>query len=72
MKDEDKAFAINYYYDNLIKNKGITYDAYRHALDLFLLYEYCEWIMLGVKYKDADMERYSRYLEKAKTHLSKI
>lgn len=72
MKDADKAFAIDYYYDHLIKSKGIRYEDYRNALDLFLFYEYCEWIMLGVKYEDADMNRYRQYLEKAKIHLSKI
>lgn len=72
MKDEDKVFAIDYYYDHLIKSKGITYEAYRHTLDLFLLYEYCEWIMLGVKYEDADMERYQHYLSKAMRHLGKL
>jgi thiamine kinase-like enzyme len=70
MKDEDKRFAIDYYYDNLIKQKGIAYENYRHDLDLFLFYEYCEWIMLGNKYPDsADMERYKSYLEKTKRHL---
>ncbi len=72
MKEADKEFAINYYYDNLIKNKGISYNDYRYALDLFLLYEYCEWVMLGVKYEDADMERYERYLAKAKQHLKRF
>ena len=71
MKDEDKRFAIDYYYDNLVKQKGITYENYRRDLDLFLFYEYCEWIMLGNKYEDADMERYESYLEKAKRHLNK-
>ena len=67
MKDEDKAFAIDYYYENLVKNKGISYEKYRRDLDLFLFYEYCEWIMLGNKYPDsADMGRYKCYLEKAR------
>lgn len=66
MKDADKTFAIDYYYDNLIKHKGIDYGDYRRALDLFIFYEYCEWIMLGVKYDDADMVRYEKYLRKAR------
>jgi hypothetical protein len=37
--------------------------------DIFLLYEYCEWIMLGNKYPDANQARYSAHLEKAKTHI---
>ncbi len=69
MRDEDKAYAIDYYYNNLVKQKGVSYGEYRHTLDLFLLYEYCEWIMLGNKYEDADMERFNRYFAKANEHI---
>lgn len=72
MKEEDKSFAIEYYYENLVKQKGISYREYRNALDLFLLYEYCEWIMLGNRYEDADMERYRQYFAKAKEHIKTI
>lgn len=69
LKDEDKAFAIDYYYENLIKSKGIDYDEYRRSIDLFLFYEYCEWIMLGNKFEDADRNLLSKYMRKAKSHL---
>ncbi len=69
MRDEDKRFAIDYYYENLVKSKGIDFAHYRRTLDLFIFYEYCEWIMLGNKYADADMERYEKYLSKAKEHI---
>ena len=69
LKDEDKSFAIDYYFDKFIKNKGIGYEEYRRSIDLFLLYEYCEWIMLGNKYEDADRELFEKYLKKAKAHL---
>lgn len=69
MKEEDKAFAVDYYYEHLLRGKGIDYREYRSALDYFLFYEYCEWIMLGNKYDDADMERYRQYYAKAKAHL---
>lgn len=69
MKDDDKRFAIDYYYENLVKSKGITYEDYLRDLGLFIFYEYCEWIMLGNKYADADMERYQKYLTKAKNHI---
>ena len=72
MTDEDKSFAIDYYYHNFIKNKGIAYADYIFAIDCFLLYEYCEWIMLGNKYADANMDRYHSYLKKAKEHLKKL
>ena len=70
MTDEDRQFAIEYYYAHFIAEKGIAYADYRRALDLFLLYEYCEWIMLGVKYEGADQMRHAQYREKAKKHLS--
>ena len=70
MTEADRAFAIDYYYENLIRGKGIPYADYRRALDYFLLYEYCEWIMLGNKYPDADMTRYHFYLEKAQAHVA--
>ncbi len=66
MSDDDKAFAIEYYYTELVSKKGIAYQDYIFTLKLFLLYEYCEWVMLGNKYKDADMERYTLYFKKAK------
>lgn len=72
MKDEDKNFAIEYYYDKFIKRKGILYEDYRKAIDYFLLYEYCEWIMLGIKYGNTDSDRYRQYYKKAKEHLRKI
>lgn len=69
MTEADKKFAVDYYFDRLVKGKGISYGDYRRALDACLLYEYCEWIMLGVKYPDGDMTRYARYLKKAKQHI---
>ena len=72
MRDEDKIFALDYYYDNLIKKKGISRQEYDRAVDLFLLYEYCEWIMLGNKYPTADMTRYKAYLEKVYKHIENM
>ena len=72
MTEEDKAVAIDYYYERLVKGKGISYEDYRRSLDRFLLYEYCEWIMLGNRYPDADMERFEAYRKKAKTHVMQM
>ncbi len=72
MRSEDRAFAIDYYYDHLVGEKGIPYEAYRRDLDYFLLYEYCEWIMLGVRYGDTTSERYCRYLALAKEHIKHL
>ena len=54
MRQEDKEYAIEYYFEHLLKEKGIDYSDYRKTLDYFLLYEYCEWIMLGVEYNDTE------------------
>ena len=71
IKNEDKEFATRYYYDNLLKEKGIAEYDFRYSLALFVFYEYCEWIMLGNKYPDADMERYDKYMKKAKELLKR-
>lgn len=63
---DDKAFAIQYYYDHFVAQKGISYESYRLSLDYFLLYEYCEWIMLGHKYGSTDSERFRQYQKLAK------
>ena len=72
MTEEDKAFAIDYYYHHFLQDKGIAYADYRMALDYFLLYEYCEWIMLGIRYKDTQSDRYIRYRAMALEHLKKL
>ena len=69
--EADRAFAIDYYYDQLVSRKDIPYADYRRALDLFFLYEYAEWIMLGHKYGDTDSARYRRALTLA-LQLTKI
>ena len=71
MREEDKEFAILYYFDNFIKDKGIPFSEYKKAVDLFIFYEYCEWIMLGNKCSDADMVRFEEYKQKAKKHINK-
>ena len=69
MNDEDKKFAVEYYYENLIKAKGITYQEYIKTINYFLFYEYTEWIMLGNKYKDADMDRFNYYMKLSLSHI---
>lgn len=46
MREDDKQFAIRYYYENLVRKKGIRWADYHRDIKLFLLFEYCEWIML--------------------------
>ena len=72
MTQDDKDYAVDYYFEHLLKEKGIDYNAYRRTLDYFLLYEYCEWIMLGIKYNDTENERFQKYYAKAKEHIKKL
>lgn len=72
MSDADKAFAIEYYYNGLVKKHGISYDEFRRTLDVFLFFEYCEWVMLGNRYDARDDERYGYYLALAEDMAKKI
>ena len=72
MSDEDRLFAIEYYYRNFVSGRGISYEEYRRSLDLFVFYEYCEWIMVGNKYDNAKGELFKEYTIKAKSHLAEI
>lgn len=72
MTQADKDYAIEYYFEHLLKENGIDYNDYRRTLDYFLLYEYCEWIMLGVKYNETDSERFQKYYAKAKEHIKSL
>lgn len=66
MTEADKSFATDYYYQNLIRDKGISYEQYIATFRLFLFYEYCEWVYVGNKYNDTSMLRFQSYLAKAK------
>lgn len=72
MKDEDKKFAIEYYYERLLKDKGIGRDEYLKDLNLFLFYEYTEWIMVGNKYNTQNSDRFIHYTKLAKQLLPLI
>ena len=72
MTQLDREFATQYYFEHFIREKGIEYPEYRRTLDYFLLYEYCEWVAIGVKYGETNTERYRMYYAKAKEHLKKL
>lgn len=71
MGEDDKKFAIYYYYEKFVGVKGISYNEYRRSLDMFLLYEYCEWIMLGNKYDSVDKRMLEKYTKLAKALINK-
>ena len=60
--DADKAFAARYYYDRLPALHAVPFADFVRALRYFILYEYCEWIMVGNKYHTTDSPRYRQYL----------
>lgn len=61
LEAEDRAFAIDYYYQNLLQPLGIPFSEYQKALDLALFYEYCEWIYVGNRYNDRNSTYYRKY-----------
>ena len=66
MTREDRDFAIDHYYDKLLRERGIAYADWRRTLELFLFYEYCEWVFVGHKYGDTESEYYKKYLPLAR------
>ena len=72
MTQADQDFAVHYYYDNLLKEKGISFTDWLNTLEYFLFYEYCEWVFVGNKYNATDGEYYKKYLPIAKHQAAKI
>ena len=65
-KEEDiKQELIKYYYDNFVSLLNISYGEYLHDLELFLFFEYTEWIYVYNKFNLKKDERYYYYLSKA-------
>ena len=72
MSHEDKQFAKEYYFKKCVKPMGISRELYEKHLDLFLFYEYCEWIYVGNKFGDMDNDRFRKYLNMAKEMAIKL
>ena len=72
MTQADKEFAIDYYYEHLLKEKGVSYRDWRNTLEYFLFYEYCEWVFVGHKYDATDGEYFQKYLPIAKGQAEKL
>lgn len=69
---EDRSFAIDYYYENLLKKRGIPYAEWITTLEYFLFFEYCEWVFIGNKYNDQRSELYRKYLTLSRKQAEKI
>ena len=61
MTREDQRFAVDYYYENLIRHKGISYEDYLHTMKLFFYKEYSEWIYCANSSGDRSGEYYIKY-----------
>lgn len=61
----DRAFALDYYYENLISQKGISREAYDRTMQLFFFKEYSEWVYLAVSSGNFASEYYQKYAPKA-------
>ena len=66
MTMEDKEFAVQYYYDNLIRNKGISWDEYIRTMKLFFFKEYSEWVYFARSSNDFTKPEYQKYYAKCK------
>ncbi|MBO5891347.1 MAG: phosphotransferase [Oscillospiraceae bacterium] len=66
MTEEDRAFAVRYYYDKLIQSKGISWEDYLHSLRLFFFKEYSEWVYLARQSGDLTGEYCQKYYAVAK------
>lgn len=72
MTREDREFAVEYYYDRLLKDMGISHDDWRKTLDYFLFYEYCEWVYVGNRYGNTDNPYCQKYLPIARRQARRI
>lgn len=61
MCNQDKSYAIEYFYEHFASKKGIARNDFDRDLQLCLFYEYCEWIFVGNKYGNTDSERFRKY-----------
>lgn len=69
MSAEDKQFALDYYYENLVRHKGISRSEYDRTIKLFFFKEYSEWVYCAGISGDYGMDYYKKYYAQAK-HLA--
>lgn len=72
MSDGDRQFALDYYYEALIRGKGISRAEFDRTMDLFFLKEYSEWVYCAAMCGDFEMEYYKKYSEKARELAKKL
>lgn len=72
MTEADRSFAAAYYYENLLRERGVARDEWQRTLDCFLLYEYCEWVAIGNRSGETDGKYYRKYLPLALAQARKL
>ncbi len=66
MTEDDRRFALDYYYENLVARKGISRAEFDRTMDLFFFKEYSEWVYCAGLSGDYEMDYYKKYAGKAK------
>lgn len=72
LKKEDYDYAISYYFDNFIKEKGIDYQQYIRTMNLFIFNELIEWIYVYQKNNYQPNDFYNGYYQKALLLIDKL
>lgn len=72
LKKEDYQFAISYYFDNFIKQQGISYQEYIKTMNLFIFNELIEWIYVYKKNNYQPNNFYNDYYQKAIMKIEEI
>ena len=72
LKEEDYQFAIEYYYDSFIKEKGIAKKEYLLTMDLFIFNELTEWVWVYNKQGYQPNDFYNKWYQKAIMKIKEI
>ena len=72
MSKDDVNFAIDYYFEQLVRDKGITRERFKFSMDCFLFYESLEWVYVYNKNIMAHNELFDYYYNLAKERAKKI
>lgn len=72
MTGENREFALTYYYEHLLREKGYARAEYDRIIDLFFLKEYTEWVYCAAVSGDYEMEYYKIYSKKARALAEKL
>lgn len=66
LRDEDRQFALDYYFMKLPFRHGISREEFDRTMDLFFFKEYSEWVYCAGISGDYEMEYYKKYAPMAR------